>query len=158
MLTQSRLKELLRYKPDTGNFFWRVKRGRMAAGQEAGCIRSDGYITIRLDGVYYLAHRLAFLYMTGAFPKEHADHRNTIKGDNRWPNLREANKSQNAANTHAPRVNSSGMKGVGWHKKGGKWRAVLNKKHLGYFDTKEGAAAAYLKAAQETFGEFARAA
>src|ERR1019366_3934979 len=116
----ARLKEVLRYVPETGLFTWLMKRGSRAAGSVAGTLRSDGYIQIRLDGDAYLGHRLAWFYQTGSWPTPECDHQDLDKTNNRWTNLREATKSQNKANVNRPISNTSGAKGVCWHKKGRK--------------------------------------
>ncbi len=88
------------------------------------------------------------------------DHINRNGLDNRRSNLRLASHSQNAANTRLlRRRNSSGLRGVSWSKFARKWRAQLQFEgrhyHLGYFTTKEAAAAAYNAQAVELFGDFA---
>lgn len=87
------------------------------------------------------------------------DHKNHDGLDCRRSNLRLANQSQNMANKRIGRNNTSGFKGVSWSKVVKKWHAYIsiNKKrqHIGYFLTKEDAAAAYGKAARAIFGEFA---
>jgi phospholipid N-methyltransferase len=83
MLTQERLKELLIYNPDTGVFTHKILRRGRARGSVAGCRHHTGYIFIQLDEKKHLAHRLAFLYMTGALPANHTDHINGIEHDNR---------------------------------------------------------------------------
>ncbi len=91
---------------------------------------------------------------------ELCDHINGNTLDNRRANLRLATYSQNLRNQKRARHNTSGYKGVGWHKASGKWRAYIqfNGKHisLGYFDTPESAYEAYKKGALEYFGEFSR--
>ena len=88
------------------------------------------------------------------------DHINGDKLDNRKSNLRFCNKAKNAMNCKVHKHNTSGYKGVAWHKQAKKWRAyiVLNdkQKSLGVFNSKEEAALAYNKAAIELFGEFAK--
>ncbi|CAH0532169.1 Phage HNH homing endonuclease (ACLAME 27) [Ralstonia phage UAM5] len=103
-----------------------------------------------------MAHRLAWLYMTGKWPEQFIDHANMNKGDNRWGNLREANKSQNNANQ--PARTTSGLKGAYWSNASMSWQAKINKRYLGSYGTAEEAHAAYMEAARERFGEFARAA
>jgi len=87
------------------------------------------------------------------------DHRNHNTIDNRLDNLRVCTTSQNAANSRVRKDNSSGCKGVHWHKQSCKWHARLavsgKRLHLGYFDSKEDAASAYDAAALELHGEFA---
>jgi hypothetical protein len=77
----------------------------------AGKINSKGYRLIGVDGRWHKAHRLAWLYMTGSWPREQIDHINLIKNDNRFENLREATQTQNHANTRARR---RGLKGITW--------------------------------------------
>lgn len=79
-LTQSRLKELLHYDPETGVFTRRTTRGGCASGTIAGTPHVAGYRSLYVDRAHYLAHRLSFLYMTGAFPKGDVDHINGVRG------------------------------------------------------------------------------
>ena len=162
MLTQQRLKEALDYDPETGIFTRRhvkIKNGMSTlSGRKAGYINPIGYVVFSVDGVNYLAHRLAWMYVTGEWPPQHTDHINGIRHDNRWCNLRVATPTQNYANAPRKSSNTSGFKGVSLH--GKKWRARIrwNGKYLsiGSFDTKEEAQMAYAEAAQRYYGEFAR--
>lgn len=156
-MTQERLKELLDYDPETGAFRWRVANSRaVKVGQVAGCIKSDGYAGITVDGRRYMAHRIAWFYVYGQFPKHYIDHKNHIRSDNRLYNLREATPSESAAHRGCWR---NGLKGCHLN---GRWQARIRKNskhiHLGYFDTEQEAHEAYMKAAKELFGEFAKAA
>ena len=90
MLTQQSLKEILHYDEDTGWFTWLTDRGGTAkAGTRAGSLKPDGYRVIRIGEKKHLEHRLAFLYKTGSWPKKLVDHKNRIRDDNRWLNLRD---------------------------------------------------------------------
>ena len=110
-ITQERLKELLHYDPETGVFTWNVPVARMAKpGGVAGNTNARGYRRISLLNKSYLAHRLAFLYVTGAFPEKVVDHVNGDPSDNRWSNLRPATQAQNLMNTSHRAV--SGYKNV----------------------------------------------
>ncbi|WLW40698.1 H-N-H-endonuclease [Escherichia phage Bf23] len=121
--TLERLKELLNYDPDTGIFTNKISRGRGGkAGAVAGYLRKDGYITIKIDKVDYLAHRLAFLYMTGSIP-DLVDHINRIRSDNRWKNLRESTSQINNRNCTAS--SKSGYLGVHWNKQLQKWQVQI---------------------------------
>lgn len=160
MLTQRRLKQLLCYDPTTGYFVWKSPQSnRVKVGQRAGCKTRSGYRSICVDGVKYRAGQLAILFVTGEFPAL-VDHADGDKSRDAIINLRAANKSLNAANSKRQKNNTSGYKGVSWHR--GAWHAYINvrgKRHrLGRFNTAGAAHAAYVTAAQKYFGEFARAA
>lgn len=153
VLTQKRLKELLSYDPESGLFTWLVARTFTArVGTIAGSLNSNGYVRIKVDGIEYLAHRLAWLYVKGEWPDPEIDHENGIRHDNRFDNFRIANSMQQRANSKLNSDNTSGYRGVYWNKRRKKWRAHIQREHLGYFTTKEAAAAAYSLAFDERFG------
>jgi len=166
MITQARLKELLSYCPETGLFTRNVSRGnggRFKAGSVAGSINKvNGYVEICLDGKSYTGHRLAFFYMTGAFPVKNVDHADLNRSNNCWSNLRESTQLQNTWNMPISKSNKSGFKGVSRRKDTGRWNAKIkaNGKYLslGCFDSPEQAAIAYKQAAIQFRGEFARCA
>lgn len=159
-LTQIRVKELLRYDPETGHFRWRkpttnrVKVGSLAGHPD----HQHGYRLIGVDGRVYHASRLAFLYMVGHLP-DYIDHKNRDRGDDRWENLREATRSQNQMNRGVQSNSSSGLKGAHWHGQSGKWYAritVRGKTHnLGLHHTAKQAHTAYCAAVTELHGEYA---
>ncbi|MFP5513282.1 MAG: HNH endonuclease [Alphaproteobacteria bacterium] len=161
-LTQSRLRELFDYDPLTGLFTRRVSLGGSKAGTVAGSLNGWGYVKFNIDGKPYKGHRLAFLWMNGKFPDGDVDHINRIRSDNRWANLREATPRQNNGNSSMSRKNTSGVKGVTWHKKAKKWQAQIGinggTKHLGLFANIDDAAEAYQAASIRHFGGFAHAA
>lgn len=105
-IDQHLLKSLLDYNESTGVFRWNVLAGnRILAGSNAGSIdKGSGYIVIRIKDTNYLAHRLAYIWMTGEAP-DMIDHRNTIKTDNAWLNLRPTNHALNAQNSKAKSTN-----------------------------------------------------
>lgn len=92
--------------------------------------------------------------------EEDVDHISMDGLDNRRSNLRVATRSQNSQNTPKRRNNTSGYKGVIWHKRNKKWYARIGYKgksiSLGLHDTPEQAYEAYKRAALELFGEYAR--
>ena len=112
-IDQDYLRSILHYDQNTGSFTWNIIAGnRIPVGTKAGCIDGgSGYVVIRIGRVNYSAHRLAFIWMTGQAPNM-IDHRNKIKTDNSWTNLRETNHVLNAQNTSARRNNALGIKGV----------------------------------------------
>ena len=164
-ITQKRLRSLLHYDPETGNFTWLVAHGRferIPAGTKAGTLsKTASGLVVRLDGQTYLLHRLAWLYVTGRWPKEHIDHIDMDRANNRLSNLREATHAENMQNRGAQRNKTRApYKGVQWIEHSKKWRAYISVKrkfrHLGMFDTAEEASEAYLQAARKLHGRFAR--
>lgn len=95
MLTQAALKEVLHYEPSTGVFTRYARRS-------CGCQTEQGYIVLGVGQKVYYAHRLAWLYMTGSWPLGEIDHKNRIRNDNRWDNLREASRLTNEHNKERP--------------------------------------------------------
>lgn len=147
-LSQEYLKQLIIYYPETGMFVWKNRRSKAAKYRDdnlAGCRGSKGYWRIKIDCIAYSAHRLAWLYMTGRWPKDQIDHINRIRTDNRWCNLREATNIENQRNTGIRTSNKSGIKGVRVY--GDKFISTMqiNKKfvYIGVFNTSSAALAAY---------------
>lgn len=159
MITQDFLKFHFKYNPETG-IFTRLTRPstRVHIGDVAGCLTPDGYLKIGLDGKRYLSHRLAWLYMTGKFPKYFIDHINMDRSDNRFINLREATQGQNYANSRCRSHSKIGLKGVTTN--GARWQAQIRKDkrriYLGTYDSPQEAHEAYVVAAHKYHGEFAR--
>lgn len=161
MITQARLKELLKYDPVTGIFRARVTRSTRIVGQIVGCKakrKNIEYLRINIDYKYYYAHRLAWLYVNGSMPRL-IDHINRNGLDNRIDNLRLADHTQNHINCKIYINNKTGFKGVCLDRRG-KYRATIknNKKqiHIGTFDTPEEAYAAYITHARKLYGDFVR--
>jgi hypothetical protein len=150
MISHKRLLQLLSYDPETGHFTRLTGRGGFKPGTRSGFPDSYGYTIVRVDGRPYLASRLAFFYMNKRWPAQLMDHINRCRSDDRFSNLREATFMQNSAN-------KSRSKGYSIH--GDKWRARIRHKgkyhHLGIFESKEEATAAYKQAAVKLHGEYA---
>lgn len=169
-LDQSTVRRLFVYNPATGDLTWRQRDDVLPewntkfAGKVAGSIwtprnSQTSYRQVSIFNRRFHLHRIIWLYMTGKWPAE-IDHRDGNGLNNRWSNLREATRSQNAANCGAMRTNKYGLRGVCFHKSAGRFQAQIKvdgkNRYLGLFDTKEEARAAYLAAAIEEHGEFAR--
>lgn len=160
-ISAERLRKIYHYDPETGHWTHLIPRQCVKAGTRAGSERHKvGYTSLSADGRGYLAHRLAWLWVTGDWPAEQIDHVNGNRGDNRWCNLRLATNGLNKANSCLPRNNTAGFKGIHRTHRGKPWRARITvngeRISLGSFDTKEEAAMAYAVAATRYFGEFAR--
>ncbi len=104
--------------------------------------------------------RLMHRFLLAAAPSQEVDHVNGNGLDNRIQNLRLCTRSENLRNRRKNTNNTSGFKGVYFHKAAGKWLARLSTRvdgeHLGLHKTAEDAAHAYDEAALRRFGEFAR--
>lgn len=154
-LTSEQLKDLLSYNQKTGEFVWLVGRLR---GKVAGKTNNNGYRHIRIQGVDFQAHRLAWLYVHGEWPEGWLDHKDRTRSNNAIANLRPATPSQNSANSKVSVLNTSGFKGVSWNKPRELWIAWIRSdglnRYLGGYPTKEEAAAAYQAASRLIFGEF----
>lgn len=137
MITQEEMKKTLYYDPDTGL----ITRVNTRITFKVGNLMPCGYLRIKVNGKLYLAHRLAWLYVYGSFPKGQIDHINGIRLDNRICNLRDVTKKENLVNKRIYANSKSGITGVHWHKQHKKWAVVICKdnktKHLGLFDNLE---------------------
>lgn len=145
MITQDQLKDQLHYSPETGIFTWiwvneytyNVKVGDVAGSITTGPDNVAGYWRVMIKGKHHRAHRLAWLYMYGEFPKDQVDHINGIKDDNRIINLRAVDGLTNMKNKSKYKCNKSGFIGIGWHKRDKVWVSSIrvNTKliHLGNF-------------------------
>jgi hypothetical protein len=138
LLSRETLGRWLEYDPETGQWLWIVSYANVHAGQVAGTISVHGYRIITLFGTKYRSGRLAWFYMTGEWPTEEIDHINRDKTDDRWVNLRDASRSENALNRDLQSNNTSSVRGVYWNVEKGKWAAQVKKDNIihfgGYFD------------------------
>lgn len=161
LITQEIVKSLMEYNPETGVCTWR-ERGVPSfdakfAGGRAGTIQTDKYgkkrRQVSVKGKLYKEHRVIWLYMTGHMPDDEIDHINHDATDNRWENLREATRHENAKNLSMSSLNTSGFPGVRWEEKRGKWyaRIRVNKaeRSLGRFDDLENAKQAVIDARKD---------
>jgi len=172
--TQAELLRRFVYDPDSGSLTWRDVGGMSPqlyarlVGKEAGakCYRRGGKphrIWVEFDGVGYSAHSIAWvmMYGDGSLPTQ-IDHADGNPFNNRRPNLRAANHSDNMRNRSKPRNNTSGAIGVYFMRDGRlePWKASIrfDRKlmHLGCFATKGLAAVARAKAALRYHGKFAK--
>src|SRR5215475_3424029 len=156
-----RVRELFDYNPDDGHLRWKVARQRVNKGDRAGYInRSDGYRYVCFDYNELLVHRVIWLLMTGKWPKSQIDHKNGIRDDNRWNNLREANNSQNNRNRSSQRNNKLGVKGVNYDPVRKLYRAritIHGKSYtIGRYKTFEEAIEIRKLAEEEFYGDFKR--
>lgn len=144
------IRSVLTFDREIGIFRWRESRSHVRGGDLAGCRQTSGYISIQIDGHRYMAHRLAWIYVSGQWSVKEIDHIDGNKANNAFSNLREATRAENNRNTSS--------KGYTFVKKLKKFRAqiVFNRQHyeLGLFEREEDARAAYVAGSRRLFGEF----
>lgn len=123
------LKRALSYDPETGVFTRLVRASNRPAGSPAGYKQQrDGYILVRVLGQTFSAHRLAWFYMTGAWPDQEIDHINRMRADNRWENLRDVTRAVNMENRVECKSN------VYWDsRKGGRWYGLFRHEGKAYY-------------------------
>jgi hypothetical protein len=162
------LNELFTYDPETGDL---IMNRRLGSGKGVGCFNTmyagkpvtctdRGYIVAMVGRKPFFAHRIIWKMVTGEEPPQEIDHKDLDRSNNRWSNLRAATRTTNMANTAVRADNKLRLKGA-YRDHTGRYRAQIKvgerRIHLGRFDTPEAAHEAYCKAAQEHFGEHARA-
>lgn len=157
---------MLVYIPETGEFFWKWRDdrpeywNRRFADRIAGRRDPGRYNSICINYRSYYAHHVAWAWMTGRWSDVEIDHRDGDFSNNRWGNLREATSRQNKQNARGRRTSHTGVKGVSYETKSGRYYARITvgrvTTRLGNFDTIEEAQAAFEAAALKLHGAFAR--
>ncbi|WP_440864456.1 HNH endonuclease [Symbiopectobacterium purcellii] len=147
------------YEKESGIFRWIKKSQKRKVDDIAGTLTELGYIVICINRKRYRAHYLAWIYLHGETPRL-IDHINGNPADNRISTLRKATSSQNAQNSKISKNNKTGLKGVTFKPRTGRWEAQIccNRKsiYLGSFLTPQEAHEAYCKKSIELHGEFSR--
>ena len=86
----------------------------------------------KFDGTHSVGLCIQDIGPSGSWPKKLVDHRNTIRTDNSWNNLREANHAQNMYNS--PSKNKFGATGI--RAVGSKFQVYLTENgYIKYFGT-----------------------
>lgn len=139
MLDLKELQRRFHYDPETGVFTRKVRMGRTSIGSFAGTKNREGYLAIHVGHKKYLAHRLAWLCVTGNWPKQYIDHKNGIKHDNRICNLQDVSRSVNGRNTQKHREGK--LPWCTFVEATKKWTAQITvngkQKYLGCYDTQQ---------------------
>lgn len=166
-LTAPWLRDRYEYDPDTGivRRLWPVMTrnggiGYPAGGSVGGKPHRDGYLYTTINGRLYLVHRIAWVLLTGSWPFAEIDHRNGVRDDNSWLNLRQATVPQNRQNTLGQCKRKGPYPGV-YESARDKGRFIAQIKmsgrvrYLGVYATAELARDARIAAERDLFGEFA---
>jgi hypothetical protein len=113
-LTFALAKEFFHYCPTTGELRWlKSRNNRCRVGERAGTLNVNGVWQLCFDHKTYFQHRIAWLYMTGDWPKQVIDHIDGDPSNNRWANLRDVSQSVNRQNLKRAAANNvSGLLGV----------------------------------------------
>jgi len=163
-LTAEILREVFDYDEHTGVMTWKKSPANNSKllGKEAGCPQANQYgklyIKINVFKKRYLRSRLAFLWMTGHWPKECIDHINGDSLDDRWSNLREATVQQNNWNRKKRKKDLSlpmGVRKTPSNKYSSRISCNKNEIYLGVFNTLQEASNAYQEKRKELFNEYA---
>jgi len=141
---------------DDADFEW-LNQWKWYAHKERNTFYAMRNVRVGLRWKHVYMHRE--ILGLGFDDKRQGDHINMDGLDNRRVNLRIATHVENGRNRGKQANNTSGYKGVRWHKHAKKWQARIEVngkcKHLGYFIAPEDAARRYDKAARKYHGEFA---
>ena len=140
-ITPELCRQLLRYEPETGRFFWRPRPVELFpdvrsanswntryAGKETfnhTTHRRRDHLSGRIFDMSFPSARVAWAIVHGVWPTEHIDH---IDGDglnNRIANLRDVSNAVNHRNCWRASNNTSGTTGVSLSKRCGKWEAYI---------------------------------
>ena len=136
----------LRLEKESG-LKWKVSRGTAKAGDWAGCVgevKQHGKIRkdwlVQINSKLYLASRIIYFMHHGVDPYPmQVDHEDRNSLNNNVDNLRLGDDVLQKQNRGMNNNNTSGVKGVSWHKGASKWRAYIqvddNQKYLGLYTT-----------------------
>lgn len=170
MINKNNVKDLFDYDPETGILLWKnIDTKPCLKGKEAGSAHymPNGYIDHRVtyNQQQYQKGRVIWLYQYGDWPKHTIDFADGDSCNFAISNLRDANKSQQRANSVVSRNNKLGIKGIHEiEKKGYKYFIASVRKdkktHQRYFNQKDPGALVKAKKwlaskRKKLFGEFA---
>lgn len=135
--TKTYIQSILSYNTNTGVFTWLCDMGANKVKDKVAGGVVDRYLKIKINKKKYFAHRLAWLYVYGEWPKNQIDHIDGNAFNNRIDNLREVTSRENCQNYSIHR--NGKLVGASFHKQHQKWRATIYEngkcKHLGLYST-----------------------
>lgn len=148
LVAPAEIRALFEYDSKTGVLKWRIP------DRVAGSLHGKGYLRVKIHGVSFMAHRVAWAHYYGSWPVPwpigEVDHWDGDKANNRIKNLRDVTRKINSQNRREARSGTSGHIGVSKRRGDIKFRAFIRvdgkQKYLGRFNLEEDAATAYLQA------------
>ena len=166
---KDQLESLLRYNPDTGQFFWRVRDEALFTNSQQALAWNNKFsgkeAFTSLDGKGYkhgdifnkrvYPHQLAIIIIHGEYDSDKyaVDHIDGNRCNNKIKNLRLVEYKDNSLNMKKPVNNTSGYIGVTWHKGANKWMAQVHSRgkcyYLGLFESVQEAVDARLEKQKE---------
>lgn len=143
-----------------GQLYWKKNTStRDSIGKPVGTLDTKGYKQVRFNGRLTAVHRIIF-YMFYGYCPEYVDHIDGNPLNNNIQNLRPVTNAENQYNTKIRIDNTSGIKGLNFHKDTGKWYVRVQKNGIRYdgglFDNKEDAISEAVKLRNILHGKFAR--
>lgn len=150
-MTADRLRDLVSYDPNTGQFTRRVSAGTLNVGDVVGWSGKHGHIYAGIGGHRIALHRAAWLYVFGKWPDRDIDHIDGDPSNNRIANLRDVSKDINLQNQRrAKRTNKTGLIGAFVDSQRGNFQSSIQVSgksiSLGRFQTADQAHQAYVAA------------
>jgi hypothetical protein len=138
---------LFAYDPVTGVLTRLTSSGGYRAGSAVGTVLTTtigkSYLSVSIKAKLYYAHRIAFVLMTGCWPKGEVDHQDGNGLNNVWTNLRDVTPAGNCKNLRKYASNKSGCTGVCWDTYSNKWKVEIQvngaRRNLGRYASKDDA-------------------
>jgi HNH endonuclease len=161
----ARFLDRLDYHADQGDFSYKLDKSvhgrgfplKLLGAMISGSTDRDGYLVIRTNQNSVQVHRLVWLIETGVYPNEDIDHKDNVRTNNVFSNLRLCTRSKNCQNSKGRRQDR--LKGA-YLLPQGRWMSSIMERgivhHLGYFDTEMQAHTAYRVASSHYHGEYGR--
>jgi hypothetical protein len=155
-ISVSELRTIVSYDPETGVFTWIGHKTKLYLnGRVAGSRTSGGYWRLRINDIEYLGHIAAYALMTGSWPEDEVDHKDRVRSNNRWENLRPADHSIQQRN-RSFLIGKSGFRGVIYQQNSKNFKVQIRVdgkcRHFGTFSDPAEAAKFYDQKVLELFG------
>lgn len=120
------------YDPLTGDLTWKEFGLGKKKNIIAGTLCKDGYIAVKVKGVQYKIHRIIMYIINKNYDQSLTiEHKDRCRTNNRKYNLTTATSKEQCENRSVGKIrssNTSGIIGVSFNKKAGKWVSYIGVK------------------------------